>query len=167
MRRKWKAWSGWGCSRRRRWMGSATCAGETATSNRRLRKGRGSTPCRHRASAYCRRCSRTHRKGHPRNEKPRWAEPTGADGGRNALAVGFGGESLMSPQPGSNRLLPLEPADGQTVLSADASRNDRQTQVTPVQSGLQGFHPVRPCGFSITEQQPIRPCRTACLKNER
>lgn len=47
----------------------------------------------------------------------------------------------MSPQPGSNRLLPLEPADGQTVLSADASRNDRQTQVTPVQAGLQGFPP--------------------------
>src|SRR3990167_6846805 len=105
------------------------------------KKRKGSIPCRHRASAYCRRCSRTHRKGHSRNEKPRWAEPTVADGGRNALAVGFGGESLMSPHPGSNRWRPWEPADRQTVLPPDASRNDRQTQVTPVRPLLQGFRP--------------------------
>ena len=43
----------------------------------------------------------------PRNEKPRQADPAGVDGGRTALAVGVGGESWMSHQPGSNRLLPL------------------------------------------------------------
>jgi len=54
----------------------------------------------------------------PPKKKPRRAKPTGVDGGQIALAVGFGGGSWMSLQPGSNRLLPLGPVGGCTALLA-------------------------------------------------
>lgn len=80
-------------------------------------------------------------------KKPRRAKPTGVDGGQIALAVGFGGGSWMSLQPGSNRLLPLGASGRLHRFAGYAGREDRQTKVTLESLAHQAFTHVVTWGF--------------------
>lgn len=69
-------------------------------------------------------------------KKPRQTEPTGVDGGRNALAVDFGGGSWMSLQPGSNRLLPLVAGLRYTALPTCACHRTGSDRLLPLFRGI-------------------------------
>ena len=122
------------------------------------------------SSRQCRRTpgalSRIHIEN-PRNKKPRQAGLAGVDGGLDALAVGFGGGSWMSLQPGSNRLLPLGTDLRFAASSAYACRLTDNCRLLPLPSRIKTQGSTWPCRFSITPQRTIRRHQKHVLAHER
>lgn len=82
----------------------------------------------------------------PRNKKPRRAEPVGVDGGRTALAVGFGGGRGNVPPAWKQEIAPVGAGGAAYRATGKCPPSGGQLQLTPARATFQARSVPRPMG---------------------